>query len=126
MPPAHFVLTHLPWQLPCLFCLPRHPEALSSDTVTIMQELRGADDHTIINQYFDAIDMLVSLVNEGQGEQAKQEGLCDTVLHLQDVSAWRVRASWSLRTVHVLPLFNWAATVVSSVLSSSETAAARH
>jgi hypothetical protein len=62
-------------------------EPSSSDAFTILQELRGADDHSIINQYFDAIDKLVALVMEGHGAQAKDEGLCETVLHLQDVSA---------------------------------------
>jgi hypothetical protein len=61
-------------------------EPTASDAVSMLQELRGVDDHTIINQYFDAIDKLVALVMEGHGAQAKDEGLCDTVLHLQDVS----------------------------------------
>lgn len=61
-------------------------EPSSSDAFTILQELRGVDDHSIINQYFDAIDKLVALVMEGHGAQAKDEGLCETVLHLQDVS----------------------------------------
>lgn len=76
------------------FCVRSHGEALNSDTITVLQELRGADDHTIINQYFDAIDALVALVMEGHGAQAKDEGLCETVLHLQEVGTQRTsRAS---------------------------------
>lgn len=70
----------------CFCCVCRNMEPASSDVSTLAQELRGADDHTIINQYFDAIDKLVALVMEGHGAQAKDEGLCDAVLHLQDVS----------------------------------------
>lgn len=66
------------------FC--SHMDPTTSDAVSMLQDLRGVDDHTIINQYFDAIDKLVALVMEGHGAQAKDEGLCDTVLHLQDVS----------------------------------------
>lgn len=61
-----------------------HLEPSSSDAMTILQDLRGTEDHTIINQYFDSIDKLVALVMEGHGAQAKDEGLCETVLHLQD------------------------------------------
>jgi hypothetical protein len=61
--------------------------------MTILQDLRGTEDHTIINQYFDSIDKLVALVMEGHGAQAKDEGLCETVLHLQDVSAGASTAS---------------------------------
>lgn len=56
------------------------------DPAAMLQELREATDHTIINEYFDAIEKLVALVLEDKGAQAKDEGLCDAVLHLQDVS----------------------------------------
>lgn len=72
----------------CGFCFCSHGEPLSSDAATVLQELRGADDHTIINQYFDAIDALVALVMDGRGGQAKEDGLCETVLHLQEVSCF--------------------------------------
>ena len=68
------------------WCVCRQNEPGSSDMSSLVQELRGADDHTIINQYFDSIDKLVALVMEGHGAQAKDEGLCDAVLYLQDVS----------------------------------------
>eukprot|EP00882_Tetradesmus_deserticola_P034074 GHRQ01038981.1.p1 GENE.GHRQ01038981.1~~GHRQ01038981.1.p1 ORF type:complete len:499 (+),score=175.50 GHRQ01038981.1:208-1704(+) len=55
------------------------------DPMAVLQDLREASDHTIINEYFDAIDKLVTLVMEGKGQQAKDLGLCDTVLHLQEV-----------------------------------------
>lgn len=61
--------------------------------------MRGAEDHTIINQYFDAIDKLVLLVMDGRGAQAKDEGLCDAVVHLQDVSF-----SWGRLAAAVLGL----------------------
>lgn len=57
------------------------------DAATVLQELRGADDHAMINSYFDAIEDLVALVREGHADQAKQEGLCQTVLDLQEVCA---------------------------------------
>lgn len=69
----------------------RYPELGTSESASIAQELRGGEDHTIINQYFDAIDKLVALVMEGHGMQAKEEGLCEAVLQLQDVSCWRRR-----------------------------------
>lgn len=70
----------------CGFWCCSYGEPSSSDAATVLQELCGADDHTIINQYFDAIDALVALVMDGRGGQAKEEGLCDAVLHLQEVS----------------------------------------
>lgn len=70
--------------------------------MTILQELRGTDDHTIINQYFDSIDQLVALVMEGHGAQAKEEGLCETVLHLQDVSAWGDSCAAAASVLYVL------------------------
>jgi hypothetical protein len=51
----------------------------------VLQDLREGTDHTIINDYFDTIEKLVTLVLEGQGQRAKDEGLCDAVLHLQEV-----------------------------------------
>jgi hypothetical protein len=53
--------------------------------MAVLQDLREANDHTMINEYFDAIEKLVTLVMEGHGQQAKEEGLCDAVLHLQEV-----------------------------------------
>lgn len=56
------------------------------DPMAVLQDLREANDHTMINEYFDAIEKLVTLVMEGHGQQAKDEGLCDAVLQLQEVS----------------------------------------
>ncbi|WIA18744.1 hypothetical protein OEZ85_003434 [Tetradesmus obliquus] len=58
------------------------PEHL--DPIAVLQDLRMADDHTKINEYFDAIEKLVTLVMEGHGQQAKDEGLCDAVMDLQE------------------------------------------
>jgi hypothetical protein len=79
-------------------------EPTASDAISMLQELRGADDHTIINQYFDTIDKLVALVMEGHGAQAKDEGLCDTVLHLQDVSCAGCAQQGCSLAVHSLRL----------------------
>jgi hypothetical protein len=66
----------------CLPCV-RSGEALTADM--LLQEMRLVDDHTLINEYFDAIERLVDLVMQGRGMQAQQEGLCTTLLHLQEV-----------------------------------------
>jgi hypothetical protein len=63
-----------------LCCRPEHV-----DPIAVLQDLREGTDHTIINDYFDTIEQLVTLVLEGQGQRAKDEGLCDAVLHLQEV-----------------------------------------
>lgn len=55
------------------------------DPAALLHELRSGSDHTMIDQYFDAIDKLVALVVEGRGVQAKEEGLCNTVIELQEV-----------------------------------------
>eukprot|EP00775_Hariotina_reticulata_P012218 gene12218-12356_t len=57
------------------------------DPAAVLHELRSGSDHTMIDQYFDAIDKLVALVVEGRGTQAKDEGLCDTVIELQEAIA---------------------------------------
>lgn len=62
------------------FCRPEH-----LDPIAVLQDLRMADDHTKINEYFDAIEKLVTLVMEGHGQKAKDEGLCDAVMDLQEV-----------------------------------------
>jgi hypothetical protein len=73
-------LLYLPLLCVLLCCRPEH-----LDPIAVLQDLREGTDHTLINEYFDAIERLVTLVLEGQGQRAKDEGLCDAVLHLQEV-----------------------------------------
>jgi hypothetical protein len=69
------------------------------DPIAILRDLREGTDHTIINDYFDSIEKLVTLVLEGQGQRAKDEGLCDAVLHLQEVSGSLALVEWHLLAV---------------------------
>eukprot|EP00879_Flechtneria_rotunda_P028933 GHRR01031174.1.p1 GENE.GHRR01031174.1~~GHRR01031174.1.p1 ORF type:complete len:613 (+),score=115.99 GHRR01031174.1:727-2565(+) len=65
---------------------PSMAAASDVDQMAVLQELRYGSDHTTIDHYFDAIERLVDLVIHGKGQQAKEEGLCDGVLNLQEVS----------------------------------------
>lgn len=67
----------------CCACVCRVSDLV--DPAALAHELHEAEDHNMINDYFDAIEKLIALVLEGRGTEAKADGLCDTVLHLQEV-----------------------------------------
>lgn len=80
-----------------LDCAPSSPRPLLS-----VDDLHGIRDHSLIEEYFDAIDQLLNLVRDEQmppdGRREKALELCNNIAALQEVSKGAIAHAVSVRS----------------------------